>query len=199
MKHILMGVFASILFASGAALAQQAAPAADAPAAPGRPEVHGVEDWFVRCFPVQSPSPCDIFQEEDSQQTRQRILSLSIAYVPSMDRHAVQVTVPLEMSIPKGLTIQTDNYTSPVLKYRRCDRSGCYVEMAVDNALVEALSKSGPAGKVNVVADNGKSYALSFSLKGFAAAHDEMVTKAKAKAKPIAKTQETPPPAPATP
>jgi invasion protein IalB len=198
MKHILLSVFASILFASGAALAQQAAPAADA-ASPGRPEVHAVEDWFVRCFPVESPSPCDMFQEEDSQQTRQRILSLSIAYVPSLDRHALQITVPLEMSIPKGLTIRTDSYTSPVLKYRRCDRNGCYVEMAVDNALVAALSKSGPAAKVNVVADNGKSYALAFSLKGFAAAHDEMVTKAKAKAKPIAKTEETPPPAPATP
>jgi invasion protein IalB len=200
MKHILMGVFAGILFASSAALAQQAAPAADAaPGAPGRPDVHGVEDWFVRCFPVQSPSPCDIFQEEDSQQTRQRILSLSIAYVPSLDRHALQVTVPLEMSIPKGLTIQTDSYTSPVLKYRRCDRSGCYVEMAVDNALVAALSKSGPAAKVNVVADNGKSYALAFSLKGFAAAHDEMVTKAKAKAKAVTKPEVAPPPAPATP
>jgi invasion protein IalB len=71
--------------------------------------------------------------------------------------------------------------------------------MAVDNALVAALSKSGPAAKVNVVADNGKNYALAFSLKGLAAAHDEMVTKAKAKAKPVAKTEEAPPPAPATP
>ena len=199
MKHILMGVLAGVLFATGPALAQNAAaPAADAaPAGPGRPDVHGVEDWFVRCFPVQSPSPCDIFQEEEAPQTHQRILSLSIAYVPSLDRHALQITVPLDISIPKGLTIKTDSYTSPVLKYRRCDRNGCYVEMAVDNGLVEALTKSGPAGKVNIVADNGKSYALNFSLKGFAAAHDEMVTKARAKAKAVAKPGDTPPAQPA--
>jgi hypothetical protein len=69
----------------------------------------------------------------------------------------------------------------------------------VDNGLVEALAKSGPAGKVNIVADNGKSYALNFSLKGFAAAHDEMVTKARAKAKPIAKPADQPAAPAATP
>jgi invasion protein IalB len=196
MKHMLIGVLAGILLASSPALAQQAAPAADA--APGRPDIHAVDDWFVRCFPVQSPSPCDIFQEEDSQETRQRVMSLSVAYVPGLDRHALQITVPLGMSLPKGLKIQTDSYTSPVFKYRRCDRNGCYVEMAIDNALVEALSRSGPAGKVIVVADNGKTYPIAFSLKGFAAAHDEMVTKAKAKAKPVSKTEEVTP-APATP
>jgi len=38
------------------------------------------------------------------------------------------------------------------------------------------------------VADNGKAYGLQFSLKGFAAAHDDMVAQARAKAKPAAKT-----------
>jgi invasion protein IalB len=178
--HILMGVFAGLMLASGAGFGQTATPAA-----PAKPDVKAVGDWFVRCFPVQSPSPCDIFQELDDQRTRQRVVSLSIAYVPSLDRHALQITVPLEVSIPKGLTLQTDSYTSPTLKYRRCDRNGCYVEMAVDNGLIESLARSGAAAKVNIAADNGKSYALNFSLKGFSGAHDEMVTQAKAKAKPV--------------
>jgi invasion protein IalB len=184
MKHVLFGAFAGVLLACGAALAQ---PAPDAPAAPGRPDVKTVGDWFVRCFPVQSPSPCDIFEELDDQRTRQRVLSLSVAYVPSLDRHALQITVPLEISIPRGITIQTDSYSSPVLRYRRCDRNGCYVEMAVDNGMIDALNKSGPAAKINIVADNGKAYALNFSLKGFTAAHDDMVAQARAKAKAVAK------------
>lgn len=182
MKSVLMGAALSLLFVSGAASAQQAAPET-----PGRPEVKTVEDWLVRCFPIQSPSPCDMFQEQDSQQSRQRVLSLSIAYVPSMDRHALQVSVPLDIALQKGLTIQTDGYTSPALKYRRCDRNGCYVEQAVDNALIESLAKAGTAGKVNIVADNGKTFTLNFSLKGFAAAHDDMVSQAKAKAKAVEK------------
>jgi len=184
MKSLLLTAIAGVLLAGGAAFAQ---PAADA-AGPGRPDVKTVGDWVVRCFPIQSPSPCDMFQEEDSQASRQRVLAISLAYVPGMDRHALQVSVPLDIAIPRGLIIQTDSYTSPVLKYRRCDRNGCYVEMAVDSTLVQGLSKSGADGKINIVADNGKSYGLKFSLKGFTAAYDDMVSQARAKAKPIAKS-----------
>jgi invasion protein IalB len=164
---------------SSAAMAQDVG----TPTTPAKPDVKTIGDWFVRCYPVQSVSPCDLFQEQDSQASHQRILSLSFAYVPSADKHAVQITVPLEISIQKGLTVSTDSYTSPVLKYRMCNRDGCFVQMMMDNSMVEALARGGASGKVSIVADNGKSYALPFSLKGFAQAHDEMVSQARAKAK----------------
>ncbi len=195
MKTITMTVLAGVLLAGTTALAQQ--PAADA--APGRPDTKTVGDWIVRCFPVQSPSPCDIFQELDNKDTHQRVLSLSLAYVPSLDRHAFQITVPLAVSLARGLVIQTDSYTSSVLNYRRCDRNGCYVETAVDNALVEALTKSGPDGKINIVGDGGRAFAIKFSLKGFSAAHDDMVAQARAKAKSVAPSGGAAPAAPAAP
>lgn len=186
-KTLLAATFGLAL--SGAALAQQPGPDAGAT---GRPEAKNIGDWTVRCFPIQSPSPCDMFQEQDFQKTGQRVLSISIAYVPSMDKHAIQISVPLDIAIPKGVVMQTDSYTSPVLKYRRCDRSGCYVEMAVANDLVEGLAKSGAEGKVNIAADNGKNYSLKFSLKGFAQAHDDMVAQARAKAKAVQQTAAAP-------
>jgi len=182
-KHFLFAACAGLLLSCGAAMAQQG----DA-GAPGRPEVKPVGDWFVRCFPIQSPSPCDMFQELDSPTTKQRVLSISLAFVPSIDRHAIQIMVPLEVAIQKGVTIKTDAFTSPLLKYRRCDRNGCYVETPVDNNFIEAIARSGgEKGKVNIVADTGKTYALDFYLKGFSAAHDDMVTQARAKAKSVAK------------
>ena len=190
-NQTLMAACTGLMLAAGAAMAQQQAPAADG--APGRPDVKTVGDWTVRCFPIQSPSPCDMFQEQDYQKTGQRVLSVSIAYVPSMDKHAIQISVPLDISIPKGVTLQTDTYTSPGLKYRVCDRTGCYIEMAVDNGLVEGLAKSGAQGKVNIAADNGKNYALNFSLKGFAQAHDDMTAQARAKAKPVEQSAPTKP------
>ena len=198
LSHSLMGAVAGVLLASGAAFAQDAAPAAApaAPAAPGRPDVKTVGDWIVRCFPINSPSPCDMFQELDDQRTRQRVLSFSLAYVPSLDKHGIQITVPLEVSIQKGLTIVTDSFTSPVMKYRYCDRTGCFVQMPLDNATVEAISKSGPEGKVRIYADNGKAYDLRFSLKGFAAAHDAMAEQARAKAKAAPAQAAAPAPAP---
>jgi invasion protein IalB len=187
-----------IALASGPALAQATAPAASAPA---RPDVKQFDDWQVRCFPIQSPSPCDLFQEVANQQRNQRILSISIAYVPSMDRYALQVTVPLGVSIPKGLSFQTDSYTSPSLRYRRCDRDGCYVETGVDKTLIEGIARSSPDGKarVNITGDSGKSVGVAFFLKGFAAAHDDMVSQAKAKAKPVSQANAAAPAAPAAP
>ena len=181
LKPVLAASFAGLVLACGAASAQQAAP-------PGRPDVKTVGDWQVRCFPVNNANPCDMFQEMANKDSRQRILSISLAFNPSMNQHLLQITVPLDISIQKGLTIQSDSYTSPVLKYRMCTREGCFVQMATDNALVEALAKSGPQAKLNIVGDNGKSYGLQFSLKGFAAAHDDMVAQARAKAKPVAQT-----------
>jgi len=173
------GVFA--VLGAGTASAQQQA---DANAAPARPDVKNVGDWQVRCFPVQNANPCDIFQEMADQNTHQRILSFSLAYAPSMDRHLLQITVPLDVAIQKGVTIQTDSFTSPVMKYRMCSREGCFVQLVPDNAMIASLVKAGPDAKVNIWADNGKSYGLKFSLKGFAQAHDDMVAQAKAKAKP---------------
>lgn len=182
MKSVLTCVFAGVL--ASLVLAGAGAYAQEAPAAPGRPDSKMIGDWMVRCFPVNNPNPCDVFQELDDQRTRQRVLSLSLAYMPSQDRHLLQITAPLEVSIQKGLTIQTDTFTSPVMKYRMCTREGCFVQIAPDNAMIASLAKSGPDAKVNIVGDNGKSYALKFSLKGFSAAHDDMVSQAKVKAKP---------------
>ncbi len=196
-SHVLMSAGLGVMLAAGAALAQGAdGPAAAAGSAqPGRPDVKTVGDWFVRCFPVQSPSPCDVYQEMDDPRTRQRVVSVSLAYIPSLDRHVIQVTVPLEVAIPKGIVIQTDSFTSQPLPYRMCTREGCFVQTPIDNPTIEAISKSGPDGKIKIVADNGKSYDLKISLKGFSGAHDQMVSDAKAKAKAVPQ-QAAPPPAP---
>src|SRR5262245_13178234 len=100
--HSLIGATFGALLAAGAAVAQEA-PAQNAPA--GRSDVKTIGDWLVRCFPITSPSPCDMFQELEDQRSRQRILSFSIAHVPSLNRDGIQIGVPLEVSIPRGMFI----------------------------------------------------------------------------------------------
>jgi invasion protein IalB len=142
-----------------------------------------VGDWMVRCFAVTSQSPCDMYQELQDQNSHQRVLSISIAYVPSNDQHVMQIAVPLGIAIQKGLVIKTDAYASPALQFRRCDQAGCYVEMILGNDQIAGFVKSGPKATVNVVGDNdGKAYALNFSLNGFSGAHDAMAALAKQKA-----------------
>jgi invasion protein IalB len=176
MRHAYLsaGVLVGLLLCSGV-FAQQA------PVSPA-PEVKAIGDWSVRCFPAESPTPCDMYEELDNKNSRQRVLSVSLAYVPRMDRHIIQISVPLGVALQKGLVIQSDNFTSAPLHYRRCDREGCYVEMMLDNASVAALTKSGPGARMKVIADGGKPFNLRFSLNGFSAAHDSMVAQAKQKA-----------------
>ena len=179
MKLALTGMLTAIAMVAGTALAQAQS---DQAAAPRAEVLKTVGDWQVRCFGVQNPNPCDAFWQRTDPRTGERMVTISVAYAPSADRHMIVVIVPLGISIPKGLTIQTDTYTSPVMRYRMCSREGCFVQLVVDNAMIESLAKSGPDAKLNIAADDGKVYSLPLSLKGFSGAHDEMVSDAKSRA-----------------
>ena len=179
-SSLLNGLALTALLA-GSAAAQAPAPAPAA--APPQPEIKTIGDWAVRCYPVQSQSPCDMFQQQNEKDSQQRILAMSLAYIPHLDRHAIQVVVPLGISIPKGVVIHTASFTSPTFPYRRCDRTGCYVETLVDNNVVDQIGRGGDGALVKITADDGKSYDLKLSLNGFSAAHDSMTEQAKQKAK----------------
>lgn len=177
------------------------APAASAPLQPNETKTFG--DWTVRCYPIASPSPCDMYELLANKQNNQRVVSLSIAYLPSGDKHVIQVAVPLGVLIPKGLVIESDTFTSAMLRYRRCDRAGCYVEMLFDNGAVNALATATSPAKIKIVADNGKVFEIPFSLNGYSDAHGAMVDLARKKVaeRPPATTPPAAPaqPAPATP
>jgi invasion protein IalB len=179
MKLALAGIAAGLLLTAVAALAQDASAQAGAPKTD---VVKTVGDWQVRCFNVQNSNPCDQLWQQTDPRSGQRVVAVSIAYAPNSDRHLVVVIVPLGVSIQRGVTIQTDSFTSPVLHYRMCSRDGCFVQMVADNSLIASLAKSGPQAKLNIAGDDGKSYSLPLSLKGFSEAHDDMVSEAKAKA-----------------
>jgi invasion protein IalB len=144
-------------------------------------EVKEFGDWTVRCYPVTSPSPCEMIELRVAKKTGQRILGFLIAYVPARDAHVVQVSVPLGVALANGLMIDSDTYKSPVLKFRRCDQLGCYIEAAMGNDVIGTLGKATKA-QVTVISVDGKRYNLVFSLKGFTEAHQALVELTKAKA-----------------
>ncbi|MGH6828658.1 MAG: invasion associated locus B family protein [Rhizomicrobium sp.] len=179
-------------FSGGALAAPPPAPAPQPASAAAQPEVKAVGDWLVRCYPTQTTSPCDMYQQQNDAKSQQRVLSVSIAYIPHLDRHVIQISVPLGVSIPRGTTLQAGSYTSPVLPFRRCDRAGCYVEMLIDNSTIDQLSHASGNALIKVTADDGKNYDLKLSLNGFTQAHDSMAEQARARAKPPAAGSGTP-------
>lgn len=191
----LAAAFALCLWA-GAAQAQDASAAPADPSAASAPaegggacptaqagtEITCIQDWQVRCFKVQGQARCDMFQQLANKNTGQMMLSLSVAYIPTVKRRAVQVEVPLMVSLPRGLKISAGDYTSPVYHYRACDRSGCSIAVLADDALVSGLANGGATGKVVVATDTGTQVPLAFSLKGFSQALDLMTRQTIAKA-----------------
>ena len=181
-------VFATL---SGMAMAQTAAtpaPAAAPAAAPADPNAQqfsinqNVGDWVVRCVvtTIKSPAPCEIMQTTVNKDSKQRISSLSIAYVPSRESYAMQVVVPTGVALAKGLTV------APALnavKFTRCERDGCYVEMLIDNPTVTSLGNGGKATNIAVFGyGQDKEITLPVSMTGFPEAMDRMKGFAKERA-----------------
>jgi invasion protein IalB len=156
------------------------APAAAAAAATAAPKRFG--EFVVRCAPVKSVAPCDLYEERGDKNSGQRVIGFSIGFMPSTSRYIMQVAVPLGVDVSKGVTITDGKYTSPMLPYRRCDRTGCFTEVAIDKSLIAAFTKMGADAKIKVIADGGKVYDFTFSFDGFGAAHDDMVAQNRAKA-----------------
>jgi len=157
---------------------------------------HG--DFMVRCFPVQTGSPCDMYEELLNRDTGQRVVTFSIAFLPADSRYVMVIGVPLGVALEKGIVIQTNTFATPTMPFRRCDQGGCYVEAAVDKPLIDAFMGSSGEAKLRLSAEGEeKPRELPLSFNGFTAAHNDMVAQNRAKAvKPGAAPA---PAAPATP
>jgi invasion protein IalB len=179
MRTILRFLLAAVLaMATTAALAQQQQ---QAQLKPDVTQQHG--DWLVRCYPVASPSPCDMFELLAQKKSGNRVMSVSFAFAPKANRYVVQIAVPLGVELGKGLTLKAGDYASPVLNFRRCDRGGCYIEGVTDASILDALGQNGGQGKASIVSTEGKTLDINFSLNGFSEARAEMTDLARQKAK----------------
>ncbi len=137
----------------------------------GLTDVQAFGDWTTRCFPVKSVAPCDMLQVVINKNSKQRITSVSVAYVPGHDDYATQIVVPLGVLFAKGLTLAAGSHKIEGLKFRRCEHDGCYVEVELKKDSIEGLAAGGNAGTISFVLYHGnKPITMPMSLNGFAAA-----------------------------
>lgn len=158
--------------------AAQTGSAANAPT-----DVQSFGDWTVRCFNVKAPAPCDMIQIAVNKDKKQRVTSVSLAYVPSRDNYAAQVIVPLGVSFQSGLTLASGDKKIEGLKFRRCENDGCYVETGLAKGAVESLQYGGDKGTITVALyKNTKPINLPMSMKGFVQAASKLKELARTKA-----------------
>jgi len=198
---IAVSSFALVPAAFAAEAAPAAAPAPAAPAAAPAPTAQeqaaaaaaaqqfsvnqNIGDWVVRCAQntIKSPAPCEMLQVTVNNQTKQRVSSMSFAYIPSRDSYIMQVVVPTGVALAKGLGLQAGQRSLNGVHYSRCERDGCYVELLTDTATLAALGGVGKQTTLSVYAyGNNNEVKMPVSLNGFPEALDRMKTYAKEKA-----------------
>jgi invasion protein IalB len=141
-----------------------------------------------------------MLQAAISKQTKQRVISVSLAYVPSQDTYAAQIVVPLGVALARGLTIAAGAQKIEGVKFRRCEHDGCYVEAVLNKNSIEGFSSVGNAATINVFPyRRSQVVGLPMSLNGFGQALTKLKELARQKAVTPPPTA-TPPatPAPAT-
>jgi invasion protein IalB len=144
-------------------------------------ELH--DDWSVRCFTVESRAPCDILQVGSNAETQQRVSLISIAYLPATQSFAAQIIVPLGVALSRGLSLQAGEGSLVGVKFNRCERDGCYVEIALPQATVDAIRMLTEDTLITVFSyGQGELLELPFSVSGFSEAMDHMMTEAEARA-----------------
>jgi invasion protein IalB len=178
------------------------APAAAPPAAPGAPAQptaaqaaaaqaaanlavnETIGDWTLRCFRVEAIAPCDIIQVASQQETQRRVLLVSIAHVPSSNVYWMQVVVPLAVSLAKGMSVAAGEQSLTGLKFSRCERDGCYVEIQVPEPTIQALSALEMPSSITISAYGNDQVAnLPLSVNGFAMAITRLRTEARIRAR----------------
>ena len=194
-RRSLAAFFAVFALAASPAFAQQDAPAAQsqqsAPKKPVGPTIMKTfGGWDVRCYPVASPAPCDIWEAIAFKKSNQLAASVSVVYVPSRNEYLMQFVVPLGVDLSKGTKIVAGNFTSPSLPFHHCDRIGCFVGVAGGNAIVDAL-KNQSTMKIRLTFFRGKSIDIGVPLKGFSDARAQMAELAKQKATTAPQTPPT--------
>jgi invasion protein IalB len=160
----LTGLGAQTICASAASPPQAEAAQANSPISQSRT----IGSWTVRCYRTQG-SVCDLSQIAFERQQNLRVLGVSIAFLPDKNLYTGRFVVPLLVSFAKGMTIEIGAFQLPNLKFRRCERDGCYVEGVLPPQMISAMSQSAPAkGTIKVAAVNGKIVTIPIALDGFA-------------------------------
>jgi invasion protein IalB len=139
-------------------------------------------DWQVRCFKVESPAPCDVMQLAISQDTQQRVLSVSIAFVPSRGTYGMQMVVPLGVSLAKGVTLAAGDNSLTGVKYSRCELNGCYIELLAPEETLNALAGMEKTTLEIWGYDATEASQIPLSLTGFSDAMTEMKAQSRRRA-----------------
>jgi invasion protein IalB len=161
--HNALPAAAFALFALGSA----SVPANAQNAPPAVTDSHTTGDWTVRCVRTQSTF-CELGQVMVERTHNTKVASISISYIPKSDAYLGRFSVPLGVAFDQGLGLEFGAFHQAGLKYRLCERDGCYVTGLLPPQLVDAMKAMGSdKGAMDIEMIDGRKLQIPIVLNGF--------------------------------
>jgi invasion protein IalB len=153
--------------------------AASAQNAQGSPvtESKNYGSWTVRCY-RPGTLPCDVSQSTVDRARRILIASISISYIPKSDAYFGRFVLPLGVSFDQGMGLEIGAFKAANLKFRICERDGCYVTGIVPSTLIDAMKTEGSKGTISASLIDGRKFQIPIVLDGFSDGLDALKKRA---------------------
>lgn len=124
-----------------------------------------MKDWRLTCAPrTQKDGVCIIQSGIVQKGTNNMVAELTIAKKDKAD--LLSILVPLGVYVPSGVQLTIGPGGAKTIPFKTCLDIGCIASVPFDSALSQAMSQNSD-GVISVVAGNGKSLPLNFSLHGY--------------------------------
>lgn len=171
-KHLYLLPLAVLLFGASLILGPVSKPAS---AQDSEVTTKSVKDWIVRCVERGNLPPCDAVQSISSNQTGERVMLTSIAYLGESTQIGVQIWVQTGVLVSAGVIVEVDEKETVLkdLQFTRCEAEGCFIEAIVTEDALTPLKKGSNAA-VAILASTGQPRVIGLSLSGFTQALSEV-------------------------
>ncbi len=166
------GLLAALALGAAAAPAGAQAPTpGDEPAS----EVKRFQDWAVRCRPASEPDPrlCYMVQNIVTTEEKRRVLQVVVGRFGPERVLGALISVPIGVRLPPGIDLRIDDKPQRGFPLELCNPGSCQAQVRLDDELLQSF-KSGLKGHVSFQDAAGRPVTISFSLKGFTAAFNEL-------------------------
>ncbi len=130
-------------------------------------DTHTNGSWSVRCYRT-SPFVCDLSQAAIDRKHNMRIASISLSYISKSNSYIGRFAVPLGVSFDQGMGIEIGSFKAAGLKYRLCERDGCYVAGVLPAEMIDAMRAPGvKQGLMTGSFIDGRKFQIPITLDGF--------------------------------
>ncbi|WP_173932710.1 invasion associated locus B family protein [Chelativorans sp. Marseille-P2723] len=130
------------------------------------------QDWQVVCDAHGETRRCVMVQQQVDPNSRQRILAFELRR--EGDKLAGALVLPFGLALKSGVALEADEESFSMHEaFRTCLPSGCFVDVAFDEATSNVLGKVDSL-QVNALSDAGEALSFTISLAGFSAARDRI-------------------------